>query len=173
MADADIEPSKLFIGGLSWNTDDQALEQAFAQYGSIESVKVIVDRNTGRSKGFGFVSYNDKDSAQDAVDKMNGTDLDGRTIRVDFASNSSREGGNGGGFRGRSSPYGSDRRGGSSSGGYRGRGGSSYGSSRGGSGGGYRGRGGSSGGYGGSSGGYGGGRSGGSSYGGRRDDYDD
>jgi cold-inducible RNA-binding protein len=171
MADAPVdEGHKLFVGGLSWGTDDAALQNAFSQYGDINSVRVVMDRNTGRSKGFGFVEFANRDSAQEAVDKMNGSDLDGRTIRVDFASaNQGGEGGNG--SRGRGGPYGGGRGGG---GGFRGgRGGGGY-NRRGGFGGDRdRSYGGGSD-RGGSSGGFRGGR-GGSSSGGnwRRDDRDD
>jgi len=151
MASSPVEEgNKLFVGGLSWGTDDAALQSAFSQYGDIDSVRVVMDRNTGRSKGFGFVSFVNRDSAQEAVDKMNGSELDGRTIRVDFAS-ANQSGGNGGG-RGRGGPYGGGRgggrggfRGGRGEGGYNRRGG--FGDRSGGdrSGGGYRGgRGGSS-----------------------------
>ena len=85
------EGAKLFIGGLSWDTTDQSLQDAFAQYGEVTSVRVVVDKNTGRSKGFGFVEYATRDAAQEAVDKMNGQELDGRQIRADFA----QEGGSG------------------------------------------------------------------------------
>jgi len=169
MADAQVdEGHKLFVGGLSWGTDDAALPNAFSQYGDINSVRVVMDRNTGRSKGFGFVAFANRDSAQEAVDKMNGSDLDGRTIRVDFAS-ANQGGGNG--SRGRGGPYGGGRGGG---GGFRGgRGGGGY-NRRGGFGGDRdRSYGGGSD-RGGSSGGFRGGR-GGSSSGGnwRRDDRDD
>ena len=80
---------KLFIGGLSWNTDEQSLQSAFATYGEVASVRVVTDRETGRSKGFGFVEYNTRDEAQAAVDGMNGQELDGRQIRCDFAQENS------------------------------------------------------------------------------------
>ena len=89
--------NKLFIGGLAWATDDARLNEAFAQYGDITEAKVIVDRETGRSRGFGFVSFA-SDEAADAALQMNGQELDGRTIRVDRAN--SRGDSRGGGPRG-------------------------------------------------------------------------
>jgi cold-inducible RNA-binding protein len=92
---------KLFVGGLSWGTTDDSLREAFAQFGDIEEAKVVVDRDTGRSRGFGFVSFVDAENAQKALDAMNGADLDGRTMRVDFATERSGGGGGGGGRGGR------------------------------------------------------------------------
>jgi len=86
---------KLFVGGLAWATDGEALKSAFSQYGEVTEATVITDRDTGRSRGFGFVTFNDAESAKAAL-ALNGTDLDGRTIRVDLASEK-REGGGGGG----------------------------------------------------------------------------
>ena len=86
---------KLFVGGLSWNTDDAGLRQAFEAFGEVREARVITDRDTGRSRGFGFVTFSDAESADRALSEMNGTDLDGRTIRVDLATD--RRGGGGGG----------------------------------------------------------------------------
>jgi RNA recognition motif-containing protein len=92
--------NKVFVGGLAWATDDMRLNDAFAQYGDITEAKVIVDRETGRSRGFGFVTFA-SDEAADAALGMNGQELDGRTIRVDRAnSRGDRDGGGGGGPRG-------------------------------------------------------------------------
>ena len=77
--------TKLFVGGLAWATTDQALLNAFTQYGEIVEAKVITDRETGRSRGFGFVTFADKDVAATAVAEMDGADLDGRAIRVNEA----------------------------------------------------------------------------------------
>ncbi|XP_021286004.1 glycine-rich RNA-binding protein GRP1A-like [Herrania umbratica] len=143
MASADIE-FRCFVGGLAWATDDRALEQAFSQYGEIVESKIINDRETGRSRGFGFVTFRDEKAMRDAIEGMNGQNLDGRNITVNEAQ-SRRSGGGGGGFGG--------------NGGYsRGGGGGGYGGRReGGYGGGRREGGyGNGGGYGG--GGYGGGR---------------
>ena len=81
---------KLFVGGLSWDTSDDGLRTAFEKYGSITEAKVILDRDTGRSRGFGFVSFSEDDAATKAVQEMNGAELDGRNIRVDEANERSR-----------------------------------------------------------------------------------
>ena len=89
--------NKLFIGGLSWGTTDDGLTQAFSKFGDIEEAKVITDRETGRSRGFGFITFADEDAASEAVNQMNGQDLDGRTLKVDFAQDKPRRDGGGGG----------------------------------------------------------------------------
>ena len=81
---------KIFVGGLSWDTNDQGLQQAFSRFGDIEEAVVIQDRETGRSRGFGFVTFDSEDAVQTAVSEMNGTELDGRTIKVDQATERSR-----------------------------------------------------------------------------------
>lgn len=88
---------KLFVGGLSWGTDDASLRAAFAQFGEIVEAKVVTDRDTGRSRGFGFVSYTDEAAAESARAKMNGATLDGRAIKVDMAHDRGPGGGGGGG----------------------------------------------------------------------------
>lgn len=90
---------KLFVGGLSWNTDDDGLRNAFEAHGTVVDAKVITDRETGRSRGFGFVTYSSSDEAETAMDAMNGTQLDGRTLNVNEAQDR-RGGGGGGGGRG-------------------------------------------------------------------------
>jgi len=132
--------SKLFIGGLAWHTDENALRQKFEEFGAVEEAVVVKDRDTGRSRGFGFVRYGSDADADKAIEAMNNIEFDGRTIRVDKASERGSGGGGGG--------FGGGRGGGG--GGYQPRGG--YG----GGGGGYGGREGG-GGYGGGQGGYGGG----------------
>ena len=87
---------KLFVGNLSWNTDDHGLQEAFAPFGEITEAKVISDRDTGRSRGFGFVTFEDAEAADKAIAAMNDTDLDGRTIRVNEAQDKRRNGGGGG-----------------------------------------------------------------------------
>jgi RNA recognition motif-containing protein len=77
---------KLFVGGLSWDTSDEGLRAAFEKFGDITEAKVITDRDTGRSRGFGFVSFAEDDSASKAIQEMNGVELDGRSIRVDEAN---------------------------------------------------------------------------------------
>ncbi len=97
---------RIFVGGLSWNTDDNGLRDAFATHGSVEDSKVITDRNTGRSRGFGFVTFSTEEEAQGAIETMNGTELDGRTLNVNVARERRPGGGGGGGG------YGGDRGGG-------------------------------------------------------------
>lgn len=77
--------TKLFIGSLPWAVNDQELEDLFKDFGTIVSAKVIMDRESGRSKGFGFVEYADDDAAKAAMEKLNGSDLQGRTIVVSEA----------------------------------------------------------------------------------------
>lgn len=88
--------NKLFVGSLSWNTDDQGLYDAFSRFGEIREAKVVTDRDSGRSRGFGFVTFTDASAAQKALQEMNGAELDGRTLNVDVA----QERGGGGGGRG-------------------------------------------------------------------------
>ena len=89
--------SKLFIGGLAWETDTHSLRSAFEEFGEVEDAVVVTDRETGRSRGFGFVTLRESAAAQSAKDAMDGTALDGRNIRVDFAQERQRGGGGGGG----------------------------------------------------------------------------
>jgi RNA recognition motif-containing protein len=77
---------KLFIGSLSWDTSSAELKNAFAAYGEVVEAKVVTDRDTGRSRGFGFVTYQDADSATRAIEELDGSTLDGRSIRVDRAN---------------------------------------------------------------------------------------
>lgn len=91
--------NKLFVGGLSWDTDDNGLRNAFERFGAIAEVKVILDRDTGRSRGFGFVTFDDPQAAQQAAEEMDGAELDGRNLRVNEAADRPprRSGGGGGG----------------------------------------------------------------------------
>jgi RNA recognition motif-containing protein len=91
-------PRKLFVGNLSWNTSDDGLYEVFAQFGEVSEAKVITDRDTGRSRGFGFVTFAEEGAGEDAMSAMDGSDLDGRPIRV----NEAQERRNGGGFRNKS-----------------------------------------------------------------------
>jgi RNA recognition motif-containing protein len=95
--------NKIFVGGLSWNTNDDTLRRAFEAHGQVDEARVIQDRETGRSRGFGFVTFSDGAGAQRAIASMNGTDLDGRAIKVNAAEDKPRSsgGGGGGGFGGR------------------------------------------------------------------------
>jgi cold-inducible RNA-binding protein len=76
---------KLFVGGLSWNTDDNLLRESFSRFGEVGDARVILDRDTGRSRGFGFVSFEDDNAAKSAMAAMDGSKLDGRNIRVNEA----------------------------------------------------------------------------------------
>ena len=92
---------KLFVGGLSWDTNDESLASAFEQFGPVKEAKVILDRETGRSRGFGFVTMGDAEAAQTAMKELDGTSLDGRNIRVNEATDRRGGGGGGGGGGGR------------------------------------------------------------------------
>jgi len=99
--------NKLFVGGLAWATNEESLKTHFGTYGDVTDAKVISDRETGRSRGFGFVTFAEADSATQALENLNGSELDGRTIRVDKATErSGGGGGGGGGGRGRGGPGG-------------------------------------------------------------------
>lgn len=76
---------KVFVGSLSWNTDDQGLNNFFSRMGEIEESIVVKDRETGRSRGFGFVTFVNEESASNAVKELDGLELDGRTIKVSLA----------------------------------------------------------------------------------------
>ena len=115
MASADVE-FRCFVGGLAWATSDRSLEEAFSQYGEIIDSKIINDRETGRSRGFGFVTFKDEQSLRDAIEGMNGQSLDGRNITVNEAQ--SRSGGGGGGRREGGGGYGGGGYGGSRDRGY-------------------------------------------------------
>ncbi len=96
---------KLFVGGLSYGVDDTQLQDAFAAFGTVTSAQVIKDRDTGRSKGFGFVEMSSDDEARAAIQGLDGKELDGRAIAVNEARpKENREprsfgGGGGGGYR--------------------------------------------------------------------------
>ncbi|MDY0060477.1 MAG: RNA-binding protein [Myxococcota bacterium] len=93
---------KLFVGGLSWDTTDEGLRKAFVPFGEVTEAKVITDRETGRSRGFGFVTYAEEGEATKAMAEMNGKTLDGKSIKVDEAQDRGpRTGGGGGGGRDR------------------------------------------------------------------------
>jgi len=81
----DVGPLKLFVGGLSWGTTTEDLRSAFTRFGVIVDVTVIQDRATGRSRGFGFVTFQQAADAIEAVKHMNGSELDGRTLKVNNA----------------------------------------------------------------------------------------
>jgi len=88
---------KLFVGSLSWDTNDESLRNAFSSHGEISEAVVVSDRDTGRSRGFGFVEMDD-DAAIKAMEALNGFDMDGRPLRVNEAQERApRQGGGGGG----------------------------------------------------------------------------
>jgi RNA recognition motif-containing protein len=89
---------KLFVGGLSYSTTSERLREVFARTGTVESATVVTDRDTGRSRGFGFVEMATEEDAEQAMSQLNGQEVDGRRLKVEKAS--STGGGGGGGQRG-------------------------------------------------------------------------
>ncbi|HEX6703865.1 MAG TPA: RNA-binding protein [Albitalea sp.] len=156
--------NKLYVGNLAYSVRDDDLQQAFSQFGTVASAKVMMDRDTGRSKGFGFVEMGSDAEAQSAINGMNGQALDGRAVVVNEARpREERPGGfgGGGGSRGGYGGGGGGGYGGGGGGGGRTGGGGGYGGGgRSGGGGGYGGGGGGRSGGGGGYGGGGGGRGG-------------
>ena len=90
-----MSQSKIYVGNLSYNTTETELRDFFAQYGTIEDIKLIMDRETGRSKGFGFITYSSGQEGDNAL-VANGTDLDGRKLNVNIAKEKSSSGDRGG-----------------------------------------------------------------------------
>ncbi len=80
-----LNSSKIYVGNLSWGIDTDKLKQAFEEFGTVTDAIVVTDRQTGRSRGFGFVEFDNSDDAQKAIDAMNGKELDGRELVVNFA----------------------------------------------------------------------------------------
>ena len=117
---------KLYVGNLSYNTTDESLHQFFAQYGNVESAKVIMDRETGRSKGFAFVEMASDEEAQEAITKSDGQSFEGRNVKVSEARPPTN-GGSGGGGGGRGGFGGGGGGGGFGGGGGRGGGGGGFG----------------------------------------------
>jgi RNA recognition motif-containing protein len=76
---------KLYVGNLDYNLDESQLQRYFEQYGEVASVKIITDKDTGESKGFGFVEMADKESGKKALERMNGSEVNGRRIKVNIA----------------------------------------------------------------------------------------
>ena len=106
---------KLYIGNISFQTTDSGLRRAFEQYSSVTSVKIISDKFSGESRGFGFVEFSDDAEGDRAIQEMNGFELDGKSLKVNEArpQTESRGGGFGGGFGSRPrSSFGSSGRGG-------------------------------------------------------------
>jgi cold-inducible RNA-binding protein len=92
---------KLYVGGLAYSVTDSQLQALFASSGTVESAKVIMDRDSDRSKGFGFVEMSTQEEAEKAISALNGTQHEGRTITVNMAKPREDRGGQGGGFRNR------------------------------------------------------------------------
>lgn len=90
--------TRLFVGNLSWDTEDEGLSNFFATAGTVVSAKVITDRMTGKKRGFGFVEMSNEEEAKKAVAELNGKELDGRQIVVNEARPQQPRDGNGGGF---------------------------------------------------------------------------
>ena len=107
--------TKLYVGNLSFNTSTQDLETLFAESGTVTSASIVEDRETGRSRGFGFVEMSSKEEAQAAISTLDGKDLDGRNLKVNEAKPRENNGGGGfgGGGRGNGGGYGGGNRGGS------------------------------------------------------------
>ncbi|MFW5753065.1 MAG: RNA recognition motif domain-containing protein [Planctomycetota bacterium] len=87
----------IYVGNLPYSTDDGQLQSIFAEYGNVTSAKVIMDRDTGRAKGFGFVEMADPNAAQQAIQAVNGMELEGRSLKVNEARPREDRGGGGGG----------------------------------------------------------------------------
>ncbi|XP_015572046.1 glycine-rich RNA-binding protein 2, mitochondrial [Ricinus communis] len=143
-----MSSSKVFVGGISYQTDDTSLREAFGKYGEVIEARVIIDRETGRSRGFAFVTYTSSEEASSAIQALDGQDLHGRRVRVNYANDRPRTsfggggyggggyGAGGGGYGAGGGGYGAGGGGYSSGGGY-GAGGGAYGGNYGGTGGNY------------------------------------
>lgn len=109
---------KLYVGNLSFNTSNQDLTELFGSVGTVESANIIEDRETGRSRGFGFVEMASKEEGQNAIEQLNGKEVDGRALKVNEAKPQENRGGGGGrggyggGNRGGGGGYGGGGRGG-------------------------------------------------------------
>ena len=114
---------KLYVGNLSFQTSSEDLQQLFSQAGTVESATVVEDRDTGRSRGFGFVEMASKEEGERAIEQFNGTDLAGRNLTVNEARPREDRGGRGGGGGGRGGYGGNRGGGGGGRGGYGGGGG--------------------------------------------------
>lgn len=92
--------TKLYVGNLTYGMDNNSLEAMFTSFGQVNSAQVITDRDTGRSKGFGFVEFGDDQAAKAAINAMNGKDVDGRALTVNEARPREERSGGGGGRSG-------------------------------------------------------------------------
>ena len=92
---------KIYVGNLNFASTEGALRDLFGEHGEVEDVRIVTDRDTGRSRGFGFVAMPDHDNAQAAIEALNGRELDGRTLKVNEARPREDRGGGGGRGRGR------------------------------------------------------------------------
>ena len=92
-----MNSNKLYVGGLPYSTTEADLKELFSEHGTVESVRVITDRETGRSKGFGFVEMSSQEEAEAAIEKLNDSDLEGRTLVVNEAKPREKRGSFGGG----------------------------------------------------------------------------
>ena len=117
--------NKLYVGNLSYDVQDRELQELFAQYGTVSSAKVVMDRDSGRSKGFGFVEMGSDSEAEAAISALNGQEIKGRALTVNEARPKEDRGGGGGGGFGGGGGYGGGR-GGGGGGGRRGGGGGRY-----------------------------------------------
>lgn len=101
---------KIYVGNLPWSTTSASLESMFSAHGTVSSAEVISDRETGRSRGFGFVEMESDDACQRAIQALNGSEIDGRPITVNEArERAPRSGGGGGGYGGGGGGYGGGR----------------------------------------------------------------
>ncbi|HEY3495424.1 MAG TPA: RNA-binding protein [Polyangiaceae bacterium] len=114
--------NRLYVGNLAFHTTEDTLHQTFAGFGTVVEAKLVIDRESGRSRGFGFVSMSTEEEANAAIQQLNGADLDGRALRVNIAEERrpGGGGGGGGGFRGGGGGGGGFRGGGGGGGGDRG-----------------------------------------------------
>ncbi|HXH70847.1 MAG: RNA-binding protein [Acidobacteriota bacterium] len=92
--------TKLYVGNLSFNTSNEDLQELFGQAGTVESVNIVEDRDTGRSRGFGFVEMSSKEEGTAAIEQLNGKEIDGRALTVNEARPREERSGGGGGNRG-------------------------------------------------------------------------
>jgi RNA recognition motif-containing protein len=100
LKEKNVNGKKLYVGGLPFSVSDRQLEELFAAHGTVESARVITDKMTGRSRGFGFVEMSSQEEAQSAIESLNGSQLEGRTLTVNEAKERAPRPGGGGGGRG-------------------------------------------------------------------------